>query len=74
MAASTLIALGLVSTNLSRAGSGPLTYAYDALGRLVAVVDGSGAAAQYKVRCGRQSAVNHAHHRFHRIDLYVHAK
>ncbi len=48
MAASALIALGLVSASLSRAGGGPLTYAYDAIGRLVAVVDGSGAAAQYK--------------------------
>jgi len=42
-----LMALGLVSASLCRAGNGPVTYAYDALGRLVAVVDGSGNAAVY---------------------------
>lgn len=44
-----LMALGLASASLSRAGvgAGPLTYAYDALGRLVAVVDGSGNAGVY---------------------------
>jgi YD repeat-containing protein len=42
------MALGLVSASLCRANTGPLTYAYDALGRLVAVVDGSGNAAVYK--------------------------
>jgi YD repeat-containing protein len=31
----------------TRAGAGPVTYAYDELGRLIAVVDGAGSAAQY---------------------------
>jgi YD repeat-containing protein len=48
IAALGLMALALVSASLCRANSGPVTYAYDALGRLVAVVDGSGNAGVYK--------------------------
>jgi len=47
VAALVVLAIGLASAGLSRAGSGPLTYAYDALGRLIAVVDGSGNAGVY---------------------------
>jgi YD repeat-containing protein len=48
LAAFSLALLAAMIPADSGAGSGPLTYAYDPLGRLVAVVDGSGNAAQYK--------------------------
>jgi len=47
IAALWIVSFAATMPGRSGAGSGPVTYAYDELGRLVAVVDGVGNAAQY---------------------------